>query len=367
VPDYFRNVYCVQGLPFDALDIAQATKKIRHAIDEKRRCFFSTPNLNFLVSCQRDPEFRASVIHSDLVVADGMPVVWLARLLGIPIQTRVAGSDVFEVLRKPVGGRKINVFFFGGPDGIAEAASNIINSENLGMRCVGHHSPGFGSIESMSTTEILEAINRSHPDFLVVSLGARKGQEWIVHNLHALNVPVVSHLGAVVNFVAGNIRRAPRAFQMAGMEWLWRIKEEPQLWKRYFDDGLALLSFLASNVFPLLAKQLCDKFVQNSTLPARIHIQDHARHTQLVLEGQWHSSRLQPLREVLTRLATTDCKDLCVDLHSVTDIDSAFVGLLLLAQGYQDSAGHALRIERTSREVARKLKLMGATALCKVD
>jgi len=87
---------------------------------------------------------------------------------------------------------------------------------------------------------VLQAINASQADFLVVALGAKKGQAWILHNLEHLQVPVVSHLGAVVNFVAGTVQRAPAAWQRAGLEWLWRIKEEPALFGRYWNDGLAL-------------------------------------------------------------------------------------------------------------------------------
>lgn len=367
MPDYSRNVFCLLGLPFDAVDIAQAAGKIRASIDGNKRCFLSTPNLNFLIACRKDPVFRASVVNSDLVVADGMPIVWLTRLLGIPIQQRVAGSDLFEVLRRPSCGRKINVFFLGGQDGIAEMAASTINSENLGMYCVGHLSPGFGTIESMSTTETLQAINSSNSDFLVVSLGARKGQEWITNNLKALSAPVISHLGAVVNFVAGNVQRAPRAFQTIGLEWLWRIKEEPQLWKRYFDDGLGLLSLMVRNVIPLLVSQLVDKLAKNTSVPAAIQIHLNADHIQIVLEGHWDVNSLQPLREALTHIASAECKDLCIDMHAATGIDSSFAGLLLLAHGYHTKTGHSLKIENASRKVVRKLRWMGAAALCNGD
>ncbi|MCD8512378.1 MAG: WecB/TagA/CpsF family glycosyltransferase, partial [Nitrincola sp.] len=103
------------------------------------------------------------------------------------------------------------------------------------------HDPGRGDVASMSTPEIIEKINLSQADFLVVSLGAKKGQAWILHNLDKIQVPVVSHLGAVVNFVAGTVKRAPKVWQKLGLEWLWRIVEEPYLWKRYASDGFAAL------------------------------------------------------------------------------------------------------------------------------
>ena len=117
--DFGRKVHCLLGLPFDAIDTAGAVQRIRHSVRSRQPCFLSTPNLNFLVACRTDGAFRDSVINSDLSIADGMPLVWVARLLGIPIRERVAGSTVFEKLRT---GERISVFFFGGLDGVAESA-----------------------------------------------------------------------------------------------------------------------------------------------------------------------------------------------------------------------------------------------------
>lgn len=239
----------IAGLPFDVVDTAGAARHIAAAMRDRQRLFLSTPNLNFLVAAQRDAAFRESVLASDLSVADGMPVVWLARLQGTPLPERVAGSSVFDLLRRGTGqellGRPIKVYFFGGPPGVAEQACVVLNAEQAAgrghMQGVGAQCPGFGPVEAMSPPEAIAAINASGADFLVVALGAQKGQAWIMHNLDRLTVPVVSHLGAVVNFVAGTVQRAPVAWQRLGLEWLWRIRQEPQLFGRYWRDGRALL------------------------------------------------------------------------------------------------------------------------------
>lgn len=249
-----QAIACLAGLPFDAVTLDEAATRVCQAIGERQRLFLSTPNLNFLIAAQSDPAFRRSVVVSDLSVADGMPIVWMSRLLGLPIRQRVAGSDLFDALRRGAGqavlGRPISVFFFGGPPGIAERAAQVINSEGRHMICVGFHDPGYVNVEDMSTPEVIEAINASGADFLIVALGAKKGQAWIGRNLVHLRVPVVSHLGAVVNFVAGTIERAPVAWRRLGLEWLWRIKEEPSLFSRYARDGWALLALLLGRVLP---------------------------------------------------------------------------------------------------------------------
>ena len=108
-----RDVYCLLGLPFDTVDMAGAVQRVRDAAARRTSCFISTPNLNFIIGCRADSQFRDSVINSDLSIADGMPLVWIARLLGIPIRERVAGSGLFDQLRERTS-TQLSVYFFGG-------------------------------------------------------------------------------------------------------------------------------------------------------------------------------------------------------------------------------------------------------------
>src|SRR5207244_10946213 len=100
--------------------------------------------------------------------------------------------------------------------------------------------PGFGSVEEMSRDHIIDKVNAGAADFLAVSLGAKKGQLWLHRNHQRLTIPVRAHLGVTVNFQAGTVKRAPLRLRAWGLEWLWRIKEEPHLWRRYAHDGRVL-------------------------------------------------------------------------------------------------------------------------------
>src|SRR5919106_1003646 len=144
-PDFGRDVHCLLGLPIDAVDLAGAERRIRAAAAARSPCFMSTPNVNFLIACRSDDAFRNALLHSDLSVADGMPLVWLGRLIGIPIRERVAGANLFEALRGGAG-RPLAVYFFGGSHGVAEAAARRLGGEGRGLVCVGYESPGFGSV-----------------------------------------------------------------------------------------------------------------------------------------------------------------------------------------------------------------------------
>lgn len=249
-----RPCASICGLPFDSVGMQGAIERVGRSLCHQTPLFISTPNLNFLIGAQQDWAFRDSVIHSDLSIVDGMPLVWVARLLGLSIRERVAGSSLFEALRNGAAGgqlgRPVSVFFFGGPPGVAEKAAQVINADGRHMICSGFYCPGFGSVEEMSGVEVIKAINASAADFLVVALGAKKGQAWIEHNRRCITVPVISHLGAVVNFVAGTVQRAPVGWQRLGLEWLWRIREEPGLFRRYWKDGLAFLGLLLGRVLP---------------------------------------------------------------------------------------------------------------------
>ncbi len=347
--DFHRDVHCILGLPFDAVTMDQAQANISEAIRTGRRCFFSTPNLNFLIGCLDDEQFRNSVIRSDLSLADGMPLIWIARLLGIPVTTRVAGSTLFERLRQQAA-LPIRVFFFGGPDGVAKNAGLVLNKENKGMTCVGARSPGFGTIDEMSSPALINEINESNPDFLVVALGAKRGQAWIENNLQRLNVPVVSHLGAVVNFVAGTIVRAPEWIGRLGLEWAWRIKEEPMLWRRYWADGTALFRLSMMHVIPGVRLARRSGTLQLTQQSGKIDATKKEGSCLIILEGHWHEKNIESLRRLFTEMTSESC-NITIDLEKVIYFDSASIGLLMLLFGHQMKAGKIFKLINLSSNV----------------
>lgn len=359
--DFEREVYCLLGLPFDAVTMDQAVEKVSVAARSRERCFLSTPNLNFAVASLNGGEFRDSVIRSDLSVADGMPLVWIARLLGVPIHERVAGSALFEMLRSKRG-KVLLVYFFGGPDGVAEIASDKLNETRDGMVCVGHQSPGFASIESMSSPAVIADINASKADFLVVALGAKKGQAWIEHNLPQLQVPVVSHLGAVVNFVAGTVARAPEWVSRVGGEWLWRIKEEPLLWKRYYKDGLTLLRLITTSVIPCALIMKFRKRDAAAVAAAQVSLLTEGNMCTITACGAWENSNLSSLRAAFAS-ATETPSDIRVDFAGVTQIDSACIGLLMLLYKHQSKIGRNFEVTNTQPATRRLLRMFCADYL----
>jgi N-acetylglucosaminyldiphosphoundecaprenol N-acetyl-beta-D-mannosaminyltransferase len=329
--DFNRNTWCLLGLPFDAIDMQETVKIVRQSVVERSPCFISTPNLNFLIASQTDRDFRDSVINSDLSVADGMPLIWASRLLDVPLPERVAGSGLIEQLRKNDTGTedKIGVFFFGGDAGVAEQACQEINREQGGLTGLGYHYPGFGSIEEMSQLPVIDKINEAGADFLIVSLGAKKGQAWIELNRNRLNTPVVSHLGAVVNFVTGNVKRAPIWMQKAGLEWLWRIFQEPRLWQRYLSDGVRFVLLFARRILPYAIWKTCNKDIRNVNRPVQVEVYRSDEITVISLQGVCLKHSISSLRETF-RLEAERNNPIKLDLSAVPVVDGAFLGLCLM-------------------------------------
>ncbi|MBX2805687.1 MAG: WecB/TagA/CpsF family glycosyltransferase [Hyphomicrobiales bacterium] len=363
--DLDRNVYCVLGLPLDAYDMDGALKSATSAAHDKSRCLLSTPNLNFLVGSLGNKKFRESVLISDMSVADGMPLIWIAKLLGLPLKERVAGSELFEkMVEQHEVERPIKIFFFGGDDGVAEKASTEINANSKSVECVGTLNPGFGTIEEMSSDAIIDQINDSEADFLVVALGAQKGQEWLRRNHDKLRIPLRSHLGACMNFQAGTVSRAPLFFQKYGLEWLWRIKEEPQLWRRYWSDGLALLRLTLARILPLAIKRhIADRLTANRPKPFEIAIRDGVAARTLVVKGHAIERNVEHAIQQFKSAFSGSCWTLSVDLSDTTEIDQRFLGLLIMARKVAIQSGVSFHIKAGSAALRRAFELNEADYL----
>lgn len=286
--------------------------------------------MNFLVASQSDSEFRESLLRSDLCPVDGTPIVWIARLLGIPISKRVSGSDIFEALKvAPQTRCSPRVFLLGGAPGVAKAAAEALKSTPQGIISVGYLNPGYGGIEEMSGSRIIDAVNSSNADLLVVALGAKKGQLWLIKNHCRLKVPVRSHLGATINFQAGIYKRAPLFTRKLGLEWLWRIKEEPHLWRRYWDDGRVLLSLMFKNVLPLAAGAGWRRLKGQNEFAFKISRVSDV--TSITLRGALVAVHVERLIDVF-RDALGSNRPIIVNLAEVSQIDCRIFGLFLMVR-----------------------------------
>jgi N-acetylglucosaminyldiphosphoundecaprenol N-acetyl-beta-D-mannosaminyltransferase len=360
--DLARDVYCILGLPIDAVELPEAVRRI-DAAARGAPFLISTVNVNFLVTSAADAEFRDAVVLSDLCTSDGMPIVWIAWLLGMPIKHRVAGSDIFDTLKgERETARPLRLFLFGGAEGAAATAATALNGNSGGLHCVGSIYPGYGNIEDMSKDVIINAINDSRADILIVALGAAKGQKWLLRNHHRLRPPIRSHLGAAVNFAAGTVKRSPLILRQLGLEWLWRIKEEPHLWRRYAHDGGVLLRLFVTRVLPLAIAAQWQRLRAQKPQEFQITQAHDDAATTVSLSGD---ATVRYVHQAIScfRQALASEKQLVIDLSSLRLIDARFFGLFLMLRKRLNSKTTGLKFIGVSRRLARLFELHGVEFL----
>ena len=231
------------GFELDALHVDEAVDQIYRwtRLRSPWNRFVVTPNVDHAVLLQENPALRAAYSHASLVLADGMPVVAAARLLGRPLPERVAGSDLVPALFDKAGQTEggLRVFLLGAAPGVAKRAAARIGERWSGVQVVDTVSPPLGFEQDERENEaILERISASCPDLLIVGLGAPKQELWVHQHHQVLPVKVALCIGATIDFLAGERRRAPVWMRKTGLEWLHRVASEPRrLAKRYARDA----------------------------------------------------------------------------------------------------------------------------------
>ena len=365
--DFSREVYCVLGIPIDALDMAMLLRAVDDAVGNNTPLLISTANLNFLITSQLDPEFRETLLLSELCPADGIAIVWIARLLGLPIGSRVAGSDMLEILaHEQRSARPLTVFLFGGADGAAEAAAKNLNRGPGGLRCVGTLNPGFGTVEDMSQDHIIDKINASGAGFLIAALGAKKGQSWLARNHDRLQIPIRAHLGASINFAAGTVRRAPAGVRKLGLEWLWRIKEEPYLWRRYWNDGATVLGLLLTCVLPLLVRARWQRLRGGGHQDLVIECERDHKSVTLALCGAATTRNVDKATAAF-RAAAAAKMTIRINLSGVSVIDARFLGLLLMLRKRARKHGNDMKFIDVPARLQRIFRLNRVGFLLALD
>jgi N-acetylglucosaminyldiphosphoundecaprenol N-acetyl-beta-D-mannosaminyltransferase len=208
------------------------------------RCrYVVTPNVNHAVLLRRDRDFAAVYAEADFVLVDGAPLVFFSRLFGEGVPERVAGSDLVPRLFERSSTEKpIRAFLLGARPEVNARAADTIHERWPGVQIVGRDSPPHGFEQNESENRrILDAVHRSNPDVLILGLGSPKQEFWVHKHRHALRAKVAMCVGATIDFIAGEKRRAPVWMRRSGLEWVHRVASEPRrLSGRYLHDGLAL-------------------------------------------------------------------------------------------------------------------------------
>lgn len=366
--DFSRKVYCLLGIPVDDITMDCLVGRIAKATTSRSRLFISTPNLNFLILSQHDPEFRRSLLVSDICSVDGIGVLLLCRLLGVPIKSRVAGSDIpnaILVSPRRIVDRPISMVFFGGGPGVGELARKAVNAgDTERLICVAAIDPGVMNSKKMSDVTMLESVNATGADFLLVALGAQKGQAWLLRSLNEFKIPVVSHLGATLNFLAGTVQRAPIVVRQLGLEWLWRIKEEPRLASRYISDGAQLVWLMLSRIIPLGCWLRWNKICYKNINPSVQVITDDSDCTKIIVEGAAPNNSLDSVAMAF-RSALLLGNSILLDLRGLCFFEMGFTGYIIMMEKSAQKQNQSFAIVGATSDVTRVLTWCGLKHLIK--
>jgi N-acetylglucosaminyldiphosphoundecaprenol N-acetyl-beta-D-mannosaminyltransferase len=231
------------GCQVDRLDLEETVRRCEELVVTGGGAQQTSLNVAKVVAMRDDARLRDIVLGSEVVSADGQPIVWASRLLGDPLPERVAGIDLMRALL-PVAARKgYGVFILGARTDVLAQAVERLRAEHPGLRIVGYRNGYFTAAEA---SDVCDEIRAAQPDILFVAMGSPQKEYWIADHRDELGVPLSMGVGGAVDVIAGVTKRAPRWMQRAGLEWFYRLAQEPRrLWRRYFLTNLQFCLLLA--------------------------------------------------------------------------------------------------------------------------
>lgn len=236
----------IAGMLIDNVTMDEAIARIEEMIQRREPSYVVTPNADHVVRFQDDAAFRQAYHEASLVLADGMSVVWGAKLLSTPLKEKVSGSDLFPQFAPVAAQKGYRLFFLGGRPGAAERSAEVLADRCPGLQVVGVCCPPMGfERDETENRNVIQMIRQSDADVLFVGLGSPKQELWIHKHHQQYRTPVSVGIGGTFEFISGIVRRAPRLMRKTGLEWFWRLMAEPRrMYRRYLIEDPAFLRLL---------------------------------------------------------------------------------------------------------------------------
>ena len=215
-------------------------------IRKNQKAYVVPVNVDVLTKMEEDPDLKSIVQKADLVLTDSQILVWVSKFLRKPVKEKISGSDLVPKLCKVSAKKGYTLYFLGAGKGVGKQAASRMRKRYPNIRIAGTYSPPMGFEKNQEEVDhINQLITAAHPDILIVSFGCPKQEKWIAENYKKYDAKVSICAGATLDFLSGNVKRAPKWMSQAGLEWFYRFLQEPKrLFKRYFLDGFYLLKLL---------------------------------------------------------------------------------------------------------------------------
>ncbi|MFC1781156.1 WecB/TagA/CpsF family glycosyltransferase [Planctomycetota bacterium] len=242
-----KDIIEILGVRINLENYNSAIEKVREQINNKYPTGYVTLMCSdSLVNAHKCSLFKQICNKSYLSLPDGVPLVWIARSMGIKrINTNTRGTAFMYKFIEKTFDKKYKHFFYGGKEGIAEQLKQVFENKFPQVKIVGTYCPPFRQLTREEDSRICEIINSSEADIVWVGLGAPKQEYWMNDHKDKLNVSMMIGVGAAFDFLSGNKKEAPFWMQKAGLEWFWRLMKEPKrLWKRYLIGNTMLIYWL---------------------------------------------------------------------------------------------------------------------------
>ncbi len=356
------------GVPLDNVTKQEAIDLIEKMVASRQPHYLVTANVDFLVQARFDVELHRILADAHLVLCDGTPLVWASRLLGNRLPERVAGADLVPLLVRVAAEKGYRLFLLGATPESAAKAVNKLRLRYPSLIVAGYYSPPFKKLLEMDHEEIRRRIIEAGADILLVSFGCPKQEKWMWMHYRCLPVPVCVGVGATIDFLAGQVRRAPRWMQKTGTEWLFRLAQEPRrLLRRYLKDFWVFGWAIFWQVWKLQwQRALCLAPPQQSAEPPPDveaiwpdgALDAGARDFQLVIAGERLDVAGVTGDSGFWNGIVADGRDCILALHGVRSIDSTGIGQLVKIQKKLKTAGLRLVLLSPSAAVRQCLQLM---------
>lgn len=228
------------------VNMDEAIQAIEDMIASEKKSYIVAINVDVVMKIENDSYLKEITDKADVVLVDGKPLEWIAKWHNRPIKSKISGSDLVPILCGRAAEKDYSIFIIGGKEGIAEKAKQNLETDLPGIRIVGTYAPPFGfEKDEKELNRINEMISSAHPDILIACFGCPKQEKWIYENYQKYDAKVSVCAGATVDFLAGNVNRAPKWMSDHGLEWFYRFLQEPKrMFKRYFVDDVKILKLI---------------------------------------------------------------------------------------------------------------------------
>lgn len=240
------------GIPVDHVNMGDALDRIMDMVDlyegDRKARLVATANVDFIVNShdskhgETAEELRSILRTADMVTADGMPLVWLSQILGQPLEERVTGADMVPALAEKAAREGKSIYFFGGIDGSAKRTAMILKDRYPNLKVAGYSAPMIDLNDEIENKVEIARINITNPDILLIALGNPKQEIWFSRFKKYIKVPVSMGIGGTFEFISGVTSRAPDWMQKTGLEWIYRMSQDPKRLIRRYVKGLFTFS-----------------------------------------------------------------------------------------------------------------------------